>query len=108
MAARRFGTAATLLKACSRAEVGTELSGQAATGGRRRGLEECQRQEREAVRRPEEEGHVQAAGREDRQLPRRVQPRWQAVRFRRELPQQLQARRDVPAEEGSGAQRREG
>ncbi|HYZ75992.1 MAG TPA: hypothetical protein VE596_01340 [Gaiellaceae bacterium] len=40
-----------------------------------------QRQEREAVRRPEEEGHVEGARGEDRQLAGRLEPRREEVRL---------------------------
>src|SRR3954470_6082294 len=71
-------------------------------------FEECKRQEREAVRGPEEEGHVQAASGEDRQLARSIEPGRQEVRLQQwQLPKQLQAGWHQPAEEGSGSQGRE-
>src|SRR4029453_17230798 len=60
----------------------------------------CERQEREAVRGPEGQGDVEGAGREDRELAGRVEPRRQEVGLR----WQLLPGRDDRAEEGRGPQ----
>src|SRR5581483_11509787 len=69
--------------------------------------QERQRQEREAVRGAEGQGHVEGARRAHRQLARRVEPRRQGVALV-ELAQQLVAGWDNRAEEGRRPQGREG
>src|SRR5437763_13249691 len=69
--------------------------------------QERQREEREAVRGAEGEGHVEGAGGEDRQLPRRVEPRREGVP-QLELEEQLVTGRDDRAEEGRRPQGRQG
>src|SRR5687768_7526033 len=69
--------------------------------------QERERQEREAVRRAEEEGHVEGAGGEDRELAWRVQPRRQGVGLG-QLQLELEAGRYERAEEGRRSQGRQG
>src|SRR3954452_4382841 len=75
--------------------------------GRAHARQERARQEREAVRGAEGQGHVQGAGRKDRQLARRVEPRWEGV-AQLELEVQLLAGRDDRPEEGGRPQGRQG
>src|SRR6266540_1656208 len=63
--------------------------------------QETEREEREAVRGSQEQGHVEGTCRTDRQFPRRFQARWRKVRIRL----QPKARRDDRSEE-SGRQER--
>src|SRR4029450_2670742 len=63
-----------------------------------------ERQERATVRSSQGQGDVQEASGADRQLAGGFEPRWQEVRFGR----QLQAGRDDRAEEGGRAQGRQG
>src|SRR3954452_8662346 len=70
--------------------------------------QEQQRQEREAVRGAEGQGHVEGARSEDLELRRLVQPRRQEVRLLQLLTQQLVAGRHDCAEESSRPQGRQG
>jgi coenzyme F420-dependent glucose-6-phosphate dehydrogenase len=69
--------------------------------------QESQREEREAVRRAEEEGHVEGARGQDRELARIIEPWRQAIRFGLELPFQFASGRDHRPEEGSRTEGRE-
>src|SRR6266545_5732085 len=70
--------------------------------------QESRRQEREAVRRPQEEGDVEAAGGEDRELARILEQRREEVRVRIALEELGVAGWDDTAEEGRRAQGRQG
>ena len=72
-------------------------------------FETSKRQEREAVREAEEEGDVEVAGRRDRELPGRVEARWQELGVG-PLPQVERPglRRQHVAEAARRPQRREG
>src|SRR2546423_2865421 len=80
-------------------------SGNGATTRRNAHAEQpTEREEREAVRGPEGQGHVEGAGGEDRQLPECVVQGRPEVGLRGEL----QTGRNHGAEEGRGAQGRQG
>src|SRR3954447_4027426 len=79
-------------------------TGRFAVGKEAHAEQERQRQEREAVRGSEGQGHVEGARGEDREFPERLETRWSEIGLRRE---QL-ARGHDRAEEGRGAQGRQG
>src|ERR1043166_8463654 len=75
--------------------------------GGRDAEQELERQEREAVRSVEGQGHVEGAGSSDRELAGFIQPRRQELRLRL-IEVLVLARRDDRAEEGRRPQGRQG